>query len=90
MRHLRPGVPFEADAGLFEQFCRHGEIALRIAETGMSEVDRQVGQESLNVLAFAVPGDEANDRECVSEIVQSRLKSGIARSVIRQPLRVVA
>ena len=43
----------------------------------MSEVDRQVRQEPLNVLAFAVPGDEANDGECMAEVMQSRLKSGI-------------
>jgi hypothetical protein len=35
----------------------------------MSEVRGEMGQEPLNVLAFAVPGDEANDREGVSEVV---------------------
>jgi hypothetical protein len=39
MRHLRPGVLLEADAGLFEQLGCHGEIALRIAESGVPEID---------------------------------------------------
>jgi hypothetical protein len=47
----------------------------------MSEVSRQVGQEPLDVLAFAVPGNEANDCESVPEIVQSRLVPGILRTI---------
>ena len=37
-------------------------------------------QEPLNVLAFAVPGDEANDREGMAEVMQSRLESGALRA----------
>jgi hypothetical protein len=36
-----------------------------------------VRQESLNVLAFAVPSDEASDRESMAEVMQSRLEAGI-------------
>jgi hypothetical protein len=52
-----------------EQFGRHGEIALRRAHFAMTEVSRRVRQEPLDVLAFAVPGNEANDCESVPEIV---------------------
>ena len=59
---LRPSVLFEADAGLFEQFCHYGKIPLRIVETGMPEIGRQVRQQPLDVLAFAVPCDESYER----------------------------
>ena len=77
MRRLRSGVALEAEAGLLEQFGGHGEVALGVAQHAMSEIDRQVGQEPLDVLALAVPGDETNDREGMAEVVQSRLKAGI-------------
>jgi hypothetical protein len=77
MRHLRSGVTFKAEAGLFEQFGRHREITLCRAYLAMSEVRREVRQEPLHVFAFAVPGNEANDCEGVTEIVQSGLVSGI-------------
>jgi hypothetical protein len=77
MRRLRSGVALEAEAGLLEQLGGHGEVALGVAQHAMSEIDRQVGQEPLDVLALAVPGDETNDREGMAEVVQSRLKAGI-------------
>jgi ribosomal protein S7 len=77
MRRLRSGVTLEADAGLLQQFGGHAEIALRILESSMSEIDRQVGQEPLDVLALAIPGDEANDRERVTEVMQSWLEGSI-------------
>jgi ribosomal protein S7 len=80
MRHLRSRVALEAEAGLLQQFGGHAEIALRILESSMSEIDRQVGQESLDVLTLAIPGDEANDREGVTEVMQSRLEGGIVRA----------
>ena len=80
MRHLRSGVALEAEAGLLEQFGGHGEVALGVAQHAMSEVDRQVRKEPLDVLALAVPGDEANDREGVAEVMQSRLESSIVRA----------
>ena len=77
MRRLRSGVALEAEAGLLEQFGGHGEVALGVAQHAMSEIDRQVGQEPLDVLALAVPCDETNDREGMAEVVQSRLKASI-------------
>ena len=66
MRHLRPGITLEAEAGLLQQLGGHGEVALGVAQHAVSKVDRQVRKKPLDVLALAVPGDEANDREGVS------------------------
>jgi general stress protein YciG len=77
MRHLRSGVALEAEAGLLEQLGGHVEVAFGVAQHAMSEIDRQVGQESLYVLALAIPGDEANDRERVTEVMQSWLEGSI-------------
>jgi hypothetical protein len=71
MSYLWPGVLFEAEAGLFEQLGRHGEIALRITELGVSQVDRQMRQEPLHVLAFPIPGNQANGRKGMSPIPNS-------------------
>src|SRR5665213_1155733 len=43
----------------------------------MSEIDRQVGQEPLDVLALAILGDEADDREGVAEVMQPWLEGDI-------------
>ncbi len=67
IRHLRPGIALEAEAGLLEQFGGHAEIALRILQSPMAKVDRQVGQEPLDVFAFAIPGDKPDDSEGVPE-----------------------
>jgi hypothetical protein len=44
----------------------------------MSKIDRQVGQETLDVLALAIPGDQSNNREGMAEVMQPRLVAGIA------------
>lgn len=49
-----------------EHFC----LGKRIAETGVSEINRQMGQELLHLLAFAIPGNETNDRKSVAEIMR--------------------
>ncbi len=77
MRHLWSGVALEAEAGLLQQLGGHVEVALGVAQHTMSKIDRQVGQESLYVLALAIPGDEANDREGVAKVVQPWLEGGI-------------
>jgi hypothetical protein len=77
MRHLWSGVTLKAEAGLFQQFGRHGEIALGRVYLAMSEVRRKVRQEPLHVFGFAVSGDQANDCEGVPEIVQTWLVPGI-------------
>src|SRR5271170_7610851 len=78
MRYLRSGIAFEAEAGLLEQLGGHREVALGVAQHAMSEIDRQMGQEPLDVLALAIPGDEANDREGMAEVMQPWLEGGIA------------
>jgi hypothetical protein len=80
MRYLRSGVALEAEAGLLEQFRGHGEVALGVAQHAVSKVDRQVRKKPLDVLALAVPCDEANDREGVAEVMQTRLESSIVRA----------
>ena len=80
MRHLRPGVTLEAEAGLLEQFGGHGQIPLGVTQHAMSEIDRQVRKKPLDVLALAIPSDEANDREGVTEVMQSRLESSTVRA----------
>ncbi len=45
--------------------------------SSMSEIDRQVGQESLDVLTLAIPGDKANDREGMAKVMQPWLEGGI-------------
>jgi hypothetical protein len=80
MRCLRSGVALKAEAGLLEQLGGHGEIALGVTQHAVSEVGRQVRKKPLDVLALAVPGDEANDREGVAEVMQARLESSIVRT----------
>jgi hypothetical protein len=80
MRCLRSGVALEAEACLLEQFAGHGEIPLRVTQHAVSKVDRQVRKKPLDVLALAVPGDEANNREGVAEVMQARLESSTVRA----------
>ena len=46
----------------------------------MSQVGRQVRKETLDVLAFAVPGDEPHDGKGMAQIVKARLVAGILRT----------
>jgi hypothetical protein len=62
-------------AGLAKQFRRQGQIALRAADIDVSEVSRQLGQQSLDISAFAVTGRQPMHGKAVPQVVQPRLEA---------------
>jgi hypothetical protein len=55
MASLLPGIALEALAGLTKKLGSHAQVHLRIPQTDVAQIDRQLMQESLHVGALLVP-----------------------------------
>jgi hypothetical protein len=59
----------EALAGRLQEFRRHLEVALGRPDIEVTKVRRELGQQSLDVLAGAIPRNDAVDGRCVAKIM---------------------
>src|SRR5215831_16925398 len=73
MSHLLSGVAREAPGGFLQQSGGHAEIDLSAREVSMAQVDRELGEQLLDVGPLPVPGRQTMDGKAVTQVVQSRL-----------------
>jgi hypothetical protein len=59
----------ESLAGLLQKFGRHMEVALGRSDIDVTKVSRELRQQSLDVLAGAIPRNDAMDGRCVAKIM---------------------
>jgi hypothetical protein len=69
--HLLSGVAREAPGGLLEQVGGHAEVDLGAHEMGMPQVDRQLGEQLLDVGPLVIPGRQAMDGEAMAVMPSS-------------------
>jgi hypothetical protein len=62
-------VPDEALAGRVQEFGRHLEVTLGRSDIDVTKVSRELRQQSLDVLAGAIPRNDAVHGRCVAKIV---------------------
>ena len=55
MMFLLAGIPLETHARLLQQFGGHGQINLRVCQTGMPKVNGEMIYQPLHVSPLAVP-----------------------------------
>jgi hypothetical protein len=73
MTALLSGIMLEALAGLTKKLRRHAQVHLRGLQMNVTEIDRQVMQESLYVGTLLIPGGETVNGEGVPQVVNPRL-----------------
>ena len=64
----------ESTICLFEQFWRHGEVALGCAQADMAEIGGQRRKQTLHVRILSVPLGQPMNRECVAQVMKPRLE----------------
>ncbi len=62
----------EALVGRMQEFGRHLEVTLGRLDIEVTKVSRKLRQQSLDVLAGAVPCNHAMNGRCVAKIMQAR------------------
>ena len=65
-------VPGEALTGLVQEFGRHLEVTLGRSDIEMAEIGGKLRKQSLDILAGAIPCDDAVHGRCVAKIMQAR------------------
>jgi hypothetical protein len=63
MASLLPGIALEALAGLTKKLGRHAQVHLRVPQTAVAQIDRQLVEESLYVGPLLIPGGETVNSE---------------------------
>ena len=63
-----------------EKFRRHARVHLRVPQTDMAEIDRQVMQESWHVGALLIPRRKTVNGECMTKVMNPRLLARVVGS----------
>src|SRR5690242_9257492 len=66
-------VTFEPQIGLVQEFWRHSEICLGCRQLLVPHIDRQLRQQFLYVLPFAIPRCQSMDCRRVTQVMKARL-----------------
>ena len=73
------GITFESHARFVQEFSSHREIDLGARQLPVPHINRQLRQEFLHVLAFAVPRCQSMNCRRVAQVMKARLAAGTNR-----------